>query len=229
MAFPTSKVISFILFTQLIPFQLVSGGNFPATTDLASFKADLYQSALISNIPNTPGSDSYTGVNAAFSGFRSVTGDYYFIPAVRLSVYPNPGYNLWAQFAAWPEGQAGFSVGTGIQVTFQGENLRNGQALGISWNTIYGNGYSQRDISVHGLLTRFAGPAAFGVMAVYNMHHVLVTDINGFRSYDETIVVMIPYISWTVSEVIRVSLNSPLGTKGAAFSAAIEWLIGKRE
>lgn len=229
MSSPITKFASFLLLVQLITTQLYAGNNFPNSIDYESFKIDLRKSALISNLPNNRGTDYYVGVSGLIGMINSHSGDYQTIPGLRVSIYPNPGYNLWAQFAQWSGDRPNFSVGTGVQVAFQGENLRNGQSLGTSWNKIYGSGYSQRDISIHGIYTRFSDPLDFGLMVIYNTLHVLVDNITGFQSYDETQMMIVPYISWILTAPMKVSLQAPMGKSGIALTVDMEWLIGKRD
>ena|GEM_PF-320050 len=224
-----SKSSIYTLISLLAASFLYSGNDFPTRGELDSFKKDLSRIAMISNVANTQGTDYYIGVSSSFAGMNSVTEGIQMLPALRLSIYPNPGYNIWAQFASLASDKPTFSVGTGIQVAFQGENLRNGQALGVSWNKIYGDGYNQRDISVHGMLTRFSTRLDFGLMAVYDMHHVLIESVSNFKSYDETILSMIPYIKWTANEPFLVSASVPVAANGVSIQLDFEYLLGKRK
>ncbi|MCF7824262.1 MAG: hypothetical protein K9N35_08835 [Candidatus Marinimicrobia bacterium] len=186
-------------------------------------------SSFIANLPNKQGSDYYIGIQASASSFSSASPEQIIIPGFRLSIYPNPEYNLWAQMGKWPGSQPEFSVGTGIQVSFPGENTQYGQTLGATWNKIFGTDYSQRDISIHGIYTRYSSPWDFGLMAIYTMHHVLVENAANFQDFDRTQLFLVPYFSWTFGDVMRLTASVPFNTQGAALSADIEWFVGQRE
>ncbi len=186
---------------------------------------DLRSAALIANLPNRTGGDYYLGVSVATSGMSNAT----LIPGIRMSIYPNSGYSLWTQFAKWPDVNPNFSVGTGIQVEFPAGNSAIRQAIGLSWNKIYGDAYSQRDISAHGLYGWDKGTLGYGLMASLDMHHVLIDNKSGFVDYDETFIQTIPYITWMVTEQTKLSLAIPLDVEGAALDMSCEILFGKRK
>ncbi len=213
----------------LLNLSLRAGDNFPAWENNNLFRQDLKRSTLVTNTPNITGADHFIGVQFAGAQIYSNSGSYQRMPGVRLSLYPNPGYNLWVQFASWPGSGPNFSVGTGLQVDFKGDDLRRRQAIGISWNSVFDDGYEQRDISLHGLYSYASGKLNMGFMALIDLHHLVVDDNTGFPDYDETIVLGIPYISWLVKENVRVSFMVPSNSTGPGIVIGSEILIGKRK
>ncbi len=203
--------------------------DYPNWHDTSTFQTGLRSAALISNLPNAGGEDHYLGLSTSINLIPNGSDGAYYTPAARFSIYPNPGYNLWAQFAHWPADNPSFSVGTGIQVEFPGENQETMQGIGISWNTIYGDAYNQRDISVHALYGFSRGSLDFGLIAMLDMHHILIENSRGIPDYDETLLQAVPYISWMLLDQAKLSFSLPLDVEGPALSIAYEYLIDRRK
>ncbi len=203
--------------------------SFPAWQDATSFLTDLRGAALISNLPNTTSEDYYIGLSTASAGFRAVSGNQQFIPSARVSIYPSPGYNLWAQFSKWPGEDPAFSVGTGVQVEFQAENIHIRQAIGLTWNELHGDQFIQRDISPHALYGWAGQSFQYGCMAIINMQHVLTESGSGISNYDESFVQVVPYINWMFTDRIKVSIRAPLDKESMAWDMSCEWFWGKRD
>lgn len=202
--------------------------TFPNWDTASTFSKSLRSAALISSLPNTAGEDYYLGLRTSTDMILTDSDGPYLSPNARLSIYPNPGYNLWAQFGYWPSDRPAFSVGTGIHVELPSENQKINQGIGMSWNTVYGEDYSQRDISAHVLYGYSLGSFDFGLSAILDVHHILVEDSRGIPDYDETILQAVPYISWMLFDQSKLSLSLPLDAKGAALSFAYEYLLEKR-
>ncbi len=229
MLLSSTKHLIFLISILVFSSSLHAGSGFP-TWDYANlFKQDLRRATLVTNLPNLTESDHFIGVQLSGSQIFSNSGTYQRMPAARLSMYPNPGYNLWVQFARWPGSDPNFSVGTGLQVEFKGEDIQRRQAIGISWNSIYDEGYTQRDISIHGLYAYNIKRFNLGLIAMIDLHHLVVEDGNGIPDYDETIYIAIPYISWLFTETLRVSIMMPYNSTGPGLVLGSEWLIGKRK
>ncbi|NQT61575.1 MAG: hypothetical protein HQ556_01330 [Candidatus Marinimicrobia bacterium] len=226
-----SSIKHLIFITLILSFSshLCAGDGFPAWDRTNLFKQDLRRATLVTNMPNITESDHFIGVQFTGSQIFSNSGSYQRMPAARLSMYPNPGYNLWVQFARWPGSNPNFSVGTGLQVEFKGEDLQRRQAIGISWNSIFDDGYIQRDISLHGLYAYDFKKLNLGVITIIDLHHLVVEDGNGIPDYDETILLAVPYISWLIKETFRVSVMVPYNSTGPGLVLGSELLIGKRK
>jgi len=229
MSFPLSKHL--ILISLLISFsQHLSGGDgFPIWDNANLFKQDLKRASLLTNLPNLTETDHFLGVQISGGQIHTNSGSSQQMPAGRLSIYPNPDYNVWVQFARWPGSNPNFSVGTGLQVEFKGENLQRRQAVGIAWNTIFDDGYTQRDITIHGLYGFTWDKLNLGLIAIIDLHHLVVEDGNGIPDYDETILVGVPYISWLIKNAFKVSIKVPYNSTGPGIVVGSELLIGKRK
>ncbi len=193
------------------------------------FKQDLKRATLVTNLPNITDSDHFIGVQLSGSQILTNSGSTQRMPAARFSMYPNPGYNLWVQIGRWPGSNPNFSVGTGLQVEFKGEDPHRRQAVGVSWNSIFDVGYIQRDIAIHGLYAYASQKINLGVIGIVDMHHLVVEDGNGIPDYDETILLVVPYIGWLVKETFRVSVMVPYNSTGPGIILGSELLIGKRK
>ena len=119
-------------------------------------------------------------------------------------------------------------MGTGIQSVFQNDKSKYEQAVGLSWNSIFGHAYVQRDISAHVLYAHHSETLEYGTMAVLDMHHVLMEKGLNISSYDETFGYIIPYINLIFYDNVRVYAALPLGRAGASAQLGMEWLIGRR-
>ncbi len=208
---------------------ILAGTDFPEWQDRSRFQADLRAAARVTNIPNHGGGDHFLGLSLSLALFPSGSGENIMVPAARVSLYPNPGYNLWVQFAQWPGDRPAFSVATGIQIEFPAEQRAIRQGLGLSWSEIIGNAYIQRDISAHALYGRSGKSLHYGLMLTLDLQHVIVEDGHGIPDYDETIFQALPYISWMLFETSKVSLSIPMDKDGFALDLSYEWLFGKRE
>ena len=229
MSFSSIKHLIFFTLILSLSSPLCAGDGFPAWDYANLFKQDLKRATLVTNLPNITESDHFIGVQFTGSQIFSNSGSYQRMPAARLSMYPNPGYNLWVQFARWPGSNPNFSVGTGLQVEFKGEDLKRRQAIGISWNSIFDEGYIQRDIAIHGLYAHAFNKLNLGIIAMIDLHHLVVEDGNGIPDYDETIFLAVPYIGWLVKETLRVSILVPYNSTGAGLVFGTELMIGKRK
>jgi len=207
---------------------LIAGDNFPSWEHAGLFKQDLRRSTLVTNLPNILEADHFFGLQLSGSQIYSNSGTYQRMPGVRLSIYPNPGYNIWMQFARWPGSDPNFSVGTGLQVEFSGSDLDRRKAIGISWNSIFDEGYVQRDITAHGLYSMVTNSLNFGLMVLIDMHHLIVENGNGIPDYDRTILLGSPYISWLATPELRLSLLIPYNSTGPGVVINGEYMIGKR-
>lgn len=217
-----------IIFLIVTSF-LFAEDPFPDFGSVASFQSDLKSAALISNIPSLSGADHFLGLRSTLSILGGGADINSIIPGARLSIYPNPGYNIWAQVAKWNATIPSFSVGTGIQIQFPADNPNVNRAIGLGWNKVYGGSYIQRDISVHALYGRAHKTFDFGFIAVLDMHHVLIDDDKGIADYDKSINQIIPYVSWMVMDLTRISLSVPFDSKGTAIDFNCEFRFGKRE
>jgi len=202
--------------------------DFPDWGSRASFKQDLKRSSLLVNLPNLTDSDHFLGVQMSGGVISTSSGGLQLLPAARLSLFPNPDYNLWVQFGSWSGNETNFSVGTGIQIEFNGENARRRQAIGLSWNSAYAEDYSQRDIAVHGLLGYHWNGFNLGLIALYDFHHLIVTDGLGIPDYDESIWMGVPYITWMLNESFKTFVNIPINSTGPGIAVGCELLIRKR-
>jgi hypothetical protein len=219
----------FITLSILIHSQLVAGEGFPAWGSSNGFKDDLRRASLVANLPNITESDHFIGLQLTGSQIYSTTSSTQNIPAARFSIYPNPSYNLWVQFGRWPGSNPSFSVGTGIQTEFDGEDPQRRQAVGVSWNSIFNDGYMQRDISVHGLYAYTFAKLSLGIIALLDMHHLIVEDGNGIPDYDETIYAAVPYMGFMLKETFRLSVMLPYNSSGPGLVLGAELLIRKRQ
>lgn len=202
--------------------------EFPSYADQSTFTSDLKRAALLSNLPNLKGSNHYLGLK--LSGASTIFSDGLLaIPDVRLSIYPNPGYNIWTQFSTWPGDTPSFSVGTGAQVVFFNEDGRSEQAIGFSWNTIFGESHRQRDINLHAMYARLAASWEYGMLLILDMHHVILEENIGLNSYDGNMIHFAPYIKLMKNETRHMSLIIPFSAHGMAARLSIEWLLGRRE
>ncbi|MCF7825558.1 MAG: hypothetical protein K9M55_01580 [Candidatus Marinimicrobia bacterium] len=224
-----TKYLYYIPVLALLSLRLSAGDNFPVWDHADLFKQDLKSASLVTNLPNITDADHFIGLQLSASQIYSNSGSYQSMPGVRLSLYPNPGYNLWVQFAPWPGSQPNFSVGIGLQVEFTGTDLQRRKAIGVSWNSIFNDGYIQRDISIHGLYGLTYRKLNYGIMAVIDLQHLVVEDGKGVPDYDETILIAVPYINKLVSKVWRVSLMVPYNSTGPGIVLGSEFLIGKRK
>lgn len=229
MSFSTSKYLLFITFIALFSLRLSAGDDYPVWDDANLFKQDLKSATLVTNLPNITEADHFFGVQFSGSQIHTNSGSNQRIPAARLSLYPNPGYNLWVQFARWPGSNPNFSVGTGLQVEFRGEDVHRRQAIGLSWNSIFEDGYVQRDVTIHGLYGYASKKLNLGFIALIDMHHLVVENGNGIPDYDETILLGVPYISWLMADQLRVSFMLPYNSNGPGFVVGTEFMIGKRK
>ncbi|MEA3286738.1 MAG: hypothetical protein U9Q77_05120 [Candidatus Marinimicrobia bacterium] len=207
----------------------LAGSDFPNWQDQSSFQTDLRAAARVTNIPNPGNTDYYLGLQASLASIRLDRDESATVPSARLSIYPNPGYNLWAQFAQWPGDYPAFSVATGVQVEFPADQRSIRQAIGLGWSEVIGKAYTQRDISVYALYGRSQETFNYGLMAIVDMHHVLVENGNGIPDYDKTNYLALPYISWLFLDQSRVSLYLPIDANGLALDLSCEWLLGSRE
>jgi hypothetical protein len=222
----------YLLITTLVALfslRLVAGDGFPLWDNANLLQQDLKRATLVNNLPNITEADHYIGVQYSSSLFHSNSGESHLLPGARVSVYPNPGYNVWAQFAQWPGSEPNFAVGTGIQVELASENPTRRQAMGISWNEIYGDGYIQRDISVHGLYGFASEKLNLGLMAIIDLQHLVIDNDRGVPDYNGTILLAVPYISWLWKEQLRISMMMPYNSTGPAVVLSGEFLLGKRE
>ena len=226
---PSTKPFIFQTLLLLLASFIWGGDNFPDWGDELNFRSDLRKSALITNLPNPTGEDYFIGFRAAVGGFYSESSETQTMPGARISIYPSPGYNIWTQFSKWSGEQPAFSVGTGVQVEFPAEDIRTRQAIGLTWNEVYGTQYTQRDISVHALLGRSGKSLGYGVIAVFNMQHTLVESGHDVTNFDESFIQGVPYINWMFGKTTRVSLKLPVDVEGVALDVSFEWLWGKRE
>lgn len=208
--------------------QVLNGDNFPVRDNESLFRQDLRRASLLNIVPNLTETGQYLGVQVSSSHILTNSGEQQLIPGVRASIYPNPGYNIWAQFQDWPGETPNFSVGTGIQIELPGENQTRRQAIGLAWNKVYTSDYSQRDISFHGLYAYSNGKLNLGVIALIDFHHILVDDGVGFQDYDDTIYLGTPYISWNIIEQARFSLSIPYNVTGPGLVIGFELLLGNR-
>ena len=229
MSLSSTRYLIVIALSVMLNSQLMAGGGFPAWDYANLFKQDLKRATLVTNLPNITENDHFFGVQLTGSQIHSNSGSAQRMPAARFSMYPNPGYNLWVQFARWPGSNPNFSVGTGIQVEFKGDDHQRRQAIGISWNSIFDDGYVQRDIAIHGLYAYTSKKLIVGVIGIIDMHHLVVEDGNGIPDYDETIYLAVPYVGWLVNETFRVSVMVPYNSTGPGLVLGGELLIGKRQ
>ncbi len=229
MSFSHIKFPIFISLFVLLNAHLIAGGGFPAWGNVNLFKQDLKRATLVTNLPNITDSDHFIGVQLSGSQIHSNSGSSQRMPAARFSMYPNTGYNLWVQFARWPGSNPNFSIGTGLQVEFTGQDPQRRQAVGISWNAIFDDGYNQRDISVHGLYAYAWKKLSMGVIAIIDMHHLVVENATGIPDYDESIYLAVPYLSWMVKKTFKVSVMVPYNSTGPGLVLGSELLIGKRK
>jgi len=229
MSILSTKYLYYIPVLALLSLRLSAGDNFPVWDHAGLFKQDLKRASLVTNLPNITDADHFIGLQASASQIYSNSGTYQRMPGVRLSLYPNPGYNLWAQFAPWPGSQPNFSVGIGLQVEFTGEDLQRRKAMGVSWNSIFDDGYVQRDVAIHGLYGLTSGKLNYGLIAVIDFQHLVVEDGHGVPDYDETILIAVPYIDTLVNKVWRVSFMVPYNSTGPGIVIGSELLIGKRK
>lgn len=225
----SSKHLIFTFSIVLLSGSLRAGDGFPAWDNPNLFKQDLRRATLATNLPNITEADHFLGAELSGAQIYSNAGDYQHIPAGRLSIYPNPDYNLWVQFARWPGSAPNFSVGTGIQVAFQGDDLSRRQAIGVSWNTIFDEGYVQRDIALHGLYGTKWKKMDIGIVAMYDIHHVLVENGNGIPDYDASIFLAMPFIARVIGDSFRLIMKIPYNTTGPGLVLRGEILIRKRK
>jgi len=229
MSLSPNKYLIFTTIFILLVVGLNAGGGFPAWDHSQVFKQDLRRSTLATNLPNVTEADHFLGAELSGARIYSNSGSYQYIPAGRVSLYPNPDYNLWVQFARWPGSDPNYAVGTGVQVAFKGEATTRRQAIGISWHSIFAQAYMQRDISVHGLYGTTWGGFNLGLIAMYDIHHILVEDGNGIPDYDESIFIAVPYISRVIGESFRFTLKLPYNSTGFGLALGGEFLIRKRQ
>ncbi len=217
-----------ILTISLYPQELAADNTFPIQDNENLFRQDLRRASLLNIVPNLTETGQYLGVQLSSSHIYSNSSGQQYVPGVRLSIYPNPGYNVWAQFGKWPGVTPTFSVGTGIQVEIPAAEQSRRQAIGLAWNEVYASDYSQRDISVHGLYGYSSGRLNFGIIAIIDLHHILVDDVTGFLDYDESIYLAVPYISWIFREQARFSLSIPYNVTGPGLTLGVEFLLAGR-
>jgi len=214
---------------MVLPYTTRASNSFPAWQDTLVFHADLRSAALITNLPNPSGEDYFIGFSTAIAGFHSESGETQMIPAARVSIYPTPGYNLWAQFAKWPGELPAFSVGTGVQVEFPGDNIRLRKAIGLTWNELHTEQFIQRDITAHALYGRTQDSFYYGLIGSFNSQHVLVKNGNEIPDFDESFMQVIPYIGWMFNETIRISFKVPMDVENTAVDMSCEWFWGMRD
>ena len=223
-----TKLILTIVMSISLFSQLLADDNFPVLNNETDFCQDLKRASLVNTVPNLTETGQYLGVQLSSSHIYSNSGRQQVVPGIRLSIYPNPGYNLWAQFGNWPGETPAFSVGTGIQIEMSPENQDRREAIGLAWNEVYTSDYRQRDISVHGLYGYSNGQLNLGIIALIDLHHILVADEIGYSDYDETIYLAIPYISWMFWQQLRFSLSMPYNSTGPGLALGLEFLVGDR-
>ena len=205
-----------------------AGDGFPIWDNPVRFKQDLRRTTLATNLPNITETGHTLGVQLKVASIFANSDETLAVPGGRLTIYPNPGYNIWVQLSSWPGSTPSFGVGTGIQVEFQGDNPKRRQAVGLTWNEIHADGYAQRDISFHGLYGFSSKELSAGIIFVVDLHHVIVENGNGIPDYDETIYIAVPYISWLWKESFRMSMMLPLNSTGPGLILGGEFMIGKR-
>ncbi|NQV16346.1 hypothetical protein HQ531_12870 [bacterium] len=208
---------------------LFAGESFPDFETQASLISDLKTAALIANLPPVNGADHYLGFRAALGILNTTSNGSYAVPGVRMSIYPNPGYNMWFQIAKWSDDSPGFSVGTGLQMQFPGDNLNTNRAIGLGWNKVYGNAYTQRDIKVHALYSRSYKTVDVGAMALMDLHHILIDDEQAIPDYNKSINQIVPFVSWMVMDLTKCSLSLPFDSKTLAIDFNCEIRFGKRD
>ncbi len=223
---PKSLVFIIILMFAVIPSR--SEHEFPAWDTFSDFKNDIARASLISNLPNLTEAGHYIGVQTSSSLFKSNSGQTQVVPSARMSVYPNPGYSLWAQLSQWPGAYPNFGVGVGLQVEFQADNPDKRQAIGVSWNEIHALGYAQRDVSVHGLYGHSFSKVNLGLIAIIDMHRVLVDKGIGFSSFDRTIYTAVPFVSYNFTKQFRTSTSFTTNSAGVGVSISVELFMGPR-
>lgn len=229
MSLSPSKHLVLITAFTLMGVGLNAGDGFPAWDNPNVFKQDLIRATLATNLPNVTEADHFLGAELSGAQIYSNSGSYQYIPAGRLSIYPNPDYNLWVQFARWPGSDPNYAVGTGVQVAFKGEADTRRQAIGISWHSIFAETFMQRDVSVHGLYGTTWKGMNMGLIAMVDIHHILVEDGNGIPDYDKTILIAVPYISRVMGDAFRITLKLPYNSTGFGIALGGELLIRKRQ
>lgn len=229
MPFSFRKQFHFILLWLCGSMTLYAQPGFPDWESSQTFKKDLKRSSLLVNLPNLTDADHFVGLQMSGAGVSSSNGDLQIMPAARLSVFPNPDYNLWAQFGSWTGNETNFSVGTGIQVEFNGDSAKRRQAIGLAWNSVFAENYSQRDITVHGLIGYHWNGFDLGLIALYDIHHLIITDGLGISDYDESIWMGIPYIIWMLNDNLKTFAKIPINPTGAGIAIGCELLIRKRQ
>jgi len=202
---------------------------FPDLSTLTTFQHDLRRSALITNLPNLPDRDQFIGIGLSLNGLQTGAGRLYTIPSVKLCIYPNPGYSLWARFAYEPAELPRFSVGTGIQVQVPADDPQRRQAVGVSWNQMNTVAYQQRDISLHGLYAYSGVRVELGLMLLIDLQHVLVVDDQGLPDYDATLWQAAPYIGWMLHDNLRTVLHLAFDASNTALQINLEYFLGVRE
>jgi len=216
------QLILFIL--ALVPLGVFAGPNdYPGWEDSEVFKQDLQRGALVANLPTIFDADHFLGVQAGAAFLPQV------IPSGRFSIFPNPEYNLWVQFARWPGDGANFAVGTGFQTAFRGEDPDLKKGVGLSWNTIFNEGYQQRDITIHGILGTTWQGFQLGAVLLLDMHHVLVDNNRGISDYDTNLLMAVPFLQRELGPTMRVTLQLPVSSAGASLQLSAEMLVGKRK
>lgn len=208
---------------------LIADDSYPALGDSELFKIDLKRSSLVANPPNLAESGHFIGIGSSISQFQSTAGETHIVPSARITVYPNPGYNVWVNIANWPGPAVSFDVGVGLQVEFNPENPARRQALGLSWHEIYGDAYTQRDVSVHGLYGVSKNDLDFGAIVILDMHHVLVDNGKGIPDYDENFFILMPYIGMMFMEKMKIAAHLPYNSEGLGLVLNAEFQLGKRQ
>ena len=214
---------------MLLAIGIYANESFPNWESAETFKQDLRASALVANLPNMTEESHYLGISSSLNRVSSNLDETYMIPSARISIYPNPGYNIWTQFSKWPGDRPRFSVGTGVQVEFPSENPIQRRAIGLSWNEVSTEDYLQRDISIHGLFSWSKNTLNYGCMAIIDLHHVLIEDQFGIPDYDKTLYQVVPYVNWMVKEQLKLTMALPIDAAGGTLSIGAEYHIGKRK
>lgn len=227
--FNRSSSIIFLLIICVFSGSDLKAQTFPDHGDASGFRTDLRSLSLANNLPNVQARDDYVGISVMVKPVAASGGEFHLLNATRFSIYPNPGYNLWFQMSRWSNTAPSFSVATGLQYEFPGENFRLRKGVGLGWSETYGEIHVVRDVRVYGYLGYTTKRWDFGAAAALNMQHAIVDDGHAIPDYDETFYSLVPYIGTVIAQGHLLQLLIPADSKNMAFSIGYELQFGTRK
>lgn len=227
--FKRSSLVILQLSMVLMGASASQAQSFPDFHDAVSFRSDQRTLALVGNLPNINARDAYIGLKTSANLLPAASGDLHLVNDVRVSVYPNPGYDLWLQLSSWSNSSPSFMVATGVQYEYPGTDTRLRKVIGLGWSESYGAIQVVRDVRIFGVLGYSSKNWEYGVSAAMIMQHGVIENGWGIPDYDETFYTLVPYIGMMIAKAHTFQVMLPLASSDLALSLAYEFQFGRRQ